>query len=185
MSEVPSADSRLTVNRSKPMKMLLPGALCFLFAGELGFSLWDWHKANRAGFFPATMHSFIFLSFFWISLLLLAACFSQIVGWVEKNVSRPIGLAGRLVAAILVSIAWNIVVVSAVMCWSLGCFLNLSLLRFASTNMTHGFFEHLMNSQRWTLVILVIFLLLSTVWVFYQSFRNATRLDLLGSPGPR
>ena len=60
------------------------------------------------------------------------------------------------------------------MCVSLGCFLNLSLLRFAVTNMRNGFFEHLVNSQRWTLVILVVFLLFSTIVIFCKTFQKLT-----------
>ncbi len=185
MSVVSDADKKLSANRSRPGKLLLTGALFLLFAAELGYSLWDWNRANRSGFIPAAAHSIAFLSFFWLSLFLLAACYSQLVGWIEKKVNRQLGLVGRLVAAVIVSMAWNIVIVSLVMCCSLGCFLNLSLLRFAATNMTHGFFEHLVNSQRWTLVLLVIFLLLSTVCIFYKTFRNATCLDLLGRPASR
>lgn len=185
MSTVANADIQSSAKMTQPRRILLPSALSILFIVELGYSLCGWNKSSRSGFFAAAVHSTIFLSFFWLSLFLFAACFSQAVGWLENRVNRQLGLAGRLAAAILVSIAWNIVIVSLVTSCSLGCFVNLSLLQFISANMTHGFFEHLMNSQRWTLVVLVIFLLLSTCWVFYKAFRKATSLDVLVRPRSR
>jgi len=151
-----------------PGRERLPGfaALFFLFAGELGCSLWDWQRVSRNGFFLAAFYSFTFLAFFWISLLFAAERFSRLVAWLERKVNPLTGLAGKILAAVLVSLVWNIVVVSLVMRYALGCYLNLSLLRFACVNMSHGLFEHMVESQRWMLVALLIFLPVSTAWVF-------------------
>jgi len=156
-------------------------ALFFLFVGELGGSLWDWERVSRNGLFLAAFYSFTFLAFFWISLLFAAERFSRLVAWLERKVNPLTGLAGKILAAVLVSLVWNIVVVSLVMRYALGCYLNLSLLRFACVNMSHGLFEHMVESQRWMLVALLIFLPVSTAWVFYRTFRTATQLNLLGS----
>ena len=134
-------------------------ALLLLFEGELGCSLWDWQRVNRGGFFLAALYSFTFLAFFWISLLVAAERFSRLVAWLERKANPLTGLAGKTLAAVLVSLVWNIVVVSLVMRYALGCYLNLSLLRFACVNMSHGLLEHMVGSQRWMLVALLIFLL--------------------------
>jgi phosphoglycerol transferase MdoB-like AlkP superfamily enzyme len=90
------------------------------------------------------------------------------------------GVIGKIVAALLVTLVWNLVVASLTVRYALDSFLNLSLLQFAYTNMSHGLFEHMMGSQRWMLITLLAFLALSSVWVFWKTFRSATCLNLLG-----
>jgi phosphoglycerol transferase MdoB-like AlkP superfamily enzyme len=169
---------------SRIARKVLMLALPLLFAGEISFSLWQWRLSSPVGLLPAAIHSVVFLSFFWMSLLLAADCFSRLVAWLH-SMDRLLAVPGRLFAALMVSLAWNIVVVSLVMCCSLGCYLSLSLLRFACNNMSHGFFQHLVATQQKTLVALGIFLAVSTIWVFYQSFRAAANLNLLGNPRVR
>src|SRR5256885_1964577 len=157
-------------------------ALFFLFAGELGCSLWDWQRVNRSGFSLAVFYSFTFLAFFWISLLFAAERFSRLVAWLERKANPLTGLAGKTLAAVLVSLVWNIVVVSLVMRYALGCYLNLSLLRFACVNMSHGLLEHMVGSQRWMLVASLISVPVSTLAVCANPFCSAIFLVLLFSP---
>ncbi|MDB6124272.1 MAG: hypothetical protein JWQ71_3265, partial [Pedosphaera sp.] len=176
----PELDTSKGTKNSRLAKLGI-GALFLLFAVELGCCLWDWHRINHDRFLPAFLHSFVCLAFFWITLLLVVERFSRLVAWLELKVNWLAGFIGKIVAAMLVSLVWNIVIVSLVMRYSLGCYLNLSLLRFAYTNMTHGLFEHMVSFQRTMFVAMVAFLLLTTIWIFWKTFRSSTRLNLLGN----
>jgi phosphoglycerol transferase MdoB-like AlkP superfamily enzyme len=170
--------------RSRLFKLGLT-AIFLLFVGELLLSLLAWHRISRNGLPLAAFASFMALGFFWTSLLLIAERFSRLVAWLEYKVSWVTGVIGRIVAALLVTLVWNLVVASLTVRFALDTFLNLSLLRFAYTNMSHGLFEHMMGSQRWMLIALLAFLALSSGWIFWKSFRSATCLNLLGDATKR
>ncbi len=156
--------------------------LLLLMAGEMAFSLCQWHRSEKGDLPVAAVHSAIFLSFFWMCLAIGAESYSHLVAWLEKNVDPLVGLAGRIFAGIVVSAAWNIGVISLVMTYWLKCYLNLSLLRFFYANMSHGFIHHLVESQQMALAVMGIFLVISTIWIFCKTFRAATQLRLLGNP---
>ena len=188
LKELGGASKAKTRSFGEPINLpslVVWSALGLLFVCELARSLWDWRSANHGGFGLATTHLTIFLAFFWVSMLVTASAYSQFLAWLEFKTNRLVGLPARLFAVILVCVAWNIVVASVAMSFSLGCFLNLSLLRFAVNNMQHGFIEHLVSSQRWTLAILVVFLAFSTAVLFIKTFRNAAQLKFLVNPGAR
>ncbi len=103
----------------------------------------------------------------------------------KPRAPRAPGVILRIAAAVALSLGWNILVAGLVMRWFAGCYLSLSLLRFAFTNMSHGLWGHLVGSQHWTLIALLIFLLGSTVWIFGRTYRAAAQLNLLGDPRRR
>lgn len=183
-----SASSKSKGGQSDPiggLGILAVVALFLVLASELAHGLWDWRQAGQGGFGWAAIYSAIFLSFFWVTLFLIASSFSRFLGWLENKTSPWVSLPGRLLAALMVSLVWNILIISVAMSFSLGTFVNLSLLRFAATNFQHGFFEHLMVSQRWILVALLVFLAITTLVIFWKVLLNATRLNFLASPASR
>jgi arylsulfatase A-like enzyme len=159
--------------------------LMLLWASELAHGLWDWRRSGQGGFGWVAVYSAIFLSFFWVTLFLFGSSFSQFLGWLENKTNFWVGLPGRLLVALVVCLVWNILIISVAMSFSLGTFVNLSMLRFAATNFQHGFFEHLTVSQRWISVALMVFLVISTLVILWKAFVNATRLNLLASPKSR
>ncbi|HZR18645.1 MAG TPA: sulfatase-like hydrolase/transferase [Verrucomicrobiae bacterium] len=157
------------------------GVLSAIFGVELFWSVVNWHRSSRTGLTAASVYSAAFLTFFWMTVLFGIEVFCRVAGEMEKKIPAPLNFGRKVLFSTLVAGAWAFVVLSLVTRYVLGCYLNLSLLRFAQANMSHGLWTHMVGSQQWMLVIVLLFLLVSCSWIVLQTWRMSHGLNLLGS----
>jgi hypothetical protein len=107
------------------------GALFCLFLAEVGWSLWSWRHSGYDSLWVAATYSTVFLAFFWMTLLVVGELFCLLLERLGKFAPGTVGLGGKILLTILVIMGWVFTASSLATRYMMGCYLNLSLLRFA------------------------------------------------------
>lgn len=158
----------------------LYGGLLLLGLLELGWGVWDWRRVHHDNLAGGIVHSAIFLAFFWFSVLLLLERASRGLDYLQTRGHSTLFQTARLAAATLVSLGCALILFSLVMRYVLGCFLSLPLVQFASANVSHGLWVHMVKAERWMLAGLSTLTVVASVWIFRRVWQQGTQLNLLG-----
>ena len=155
--------------------------LLVIFNIELLWSGIGWQHSNRTGLITTTFYSVVFLTFLWMTLLLGVEAFCLAAVRIEKKTPSAVTFARKALFSTLVTSTWAFVILSLATRYVLGCYLNLSLLRFAQANLSHGLWTHMVGSQQWMLGAVLLLLLVSCSWIGIQTWRYSSGFNLFGS----
>lgn len=152
-----------------------------IFIIEFADSALVWRSSNGDGLAPVVLCSLTFLAMGWASMLLIAGVYSWLLRKVRLSGRNGMFTILRIFGAVVVSVTWVFVILNLVARHALGCFLTPALIRFAYANFASGFWAHTAAKYRSMLLVVVVFLILSTPIVFAKVWRHAMRLRLIGN----
>lgn len=153
--------------------------LTVLFTVEVFWSMVSWHHGSRTGLLAASLYAVVFLAFLWMTVLIGAELFCHLGGSLGKKGPLLVVFGGKALLTTLVTTCWAFVILSLVTRYVIGCFLNLSLLSFAQANLSHGLWVHMVRSQRWLLIVVLGFLVLTSIWIGLETWRSGVGFGLL------